>query len=307
MVVIVALAANVLVTLTKFGAALFTGSSAMLSEAVHSLVDSANEGLLLYGQRRAALPPDESHPLGHGRELYFWSFIVALLIFAVGAGLSLYEGIIHILTPEPISNPYVNYAVLGAAFIFEGYSWIIAFRAFREAKGSLGWYEAIEKSKDPPGFIVLLEDSADLIGLLLAFAGILASTVLGMPVLDGVASVGIGLLLAGVAIILARESKGLLIGERADSATVSAMLDMTRGTQGVTNAHELFTMHLAPNQIVAALSVDFDDWLSAADVETLVAKLEHRIRAALPQITTLLIKPVQGHEGKAGHSDVPET
>lgn len=305
-VVIAALTANILVTLTKFAAALFTGSSAMLSEAVHSLVDSCNEVLLLYGQHRAALPPDDLHPLGHGRELYFWSFVVALLIFAVGAGLSLYEGIIHILAPEPISNSYVNYAVLGAAFLFEGSSWIVAFRAFREAKGSLGWMEAIEKSKDPPGFIVLLEDSADLIGLLLAFGGILASTMLDMPVFDGLASVGISLLLGGIAVILARESKNLLIGERADSATVAAMLDMARGTAGVTSAHELFTMHLAPDQIVAALSVDFDDWLSAGDVETIVAKLEHRIRTSQPQITTLLIKPVR-RDGKVEHVDAPKT
>lgn len=292
-VVIVALAANLLVTLTKFAAALFTGSSAMLSEAVHSLVDSGNEALLLYGQHRAALPPDELHPLGHGRELYFWSFIVALLIFAVGSGLSIYEGIAHILAPEPVSSSYVNYIVLGAAFLFEGSSWIVAFRAFREAKGALGWMEAIEKSKDPPGFIVLLEDSADLIGLVFAFAGILASEMLHMPIFDGIASIGIGLLLGGVAIILARESKNLLIGESADAGTVTAILDMARSTAGVTSAHTLFTIHLAPDQIVAALGVDFDDSLGAGDVESLVEKLEHRIRAAQPRITTLLIKPAR--------------
>lgn len=292
-VVVVALAANLLVTLTKFAAALFTGSSAMLSEAVHSLVDSGNEALLLYGQHRAALPPDKLHPLGHGRELYFWSFIVALLIFGVGAGLSLYEGIAHILAPEPVSSSYVNYIVLGAAFLFDGSSWIVAFRAFREAKNSLGWMEAIEKSKDPPGFIVLLEDSADLIGLLFAFAGILASEMLHMPILDGIASIGIGLLLAGVAVVLTRESKNLLIGESADADTVTAMLDMARSTAGVTNAHEVFTLHLAPDQILAALGVDFDDWLSAGDVEILLEELEHRIRAAQPQITTLLIKPAR--------------
>lgn len=292
-VVVVALAANLLVTLTKFAAALFTGSSAMLSEAVHSLVDSGNEALLLYGQHRAALPPDELHPLGHGRELYFWSFVVALLIFAVGAGLSIYEGIAHILAPEPVSSSYVNYIVLGAAFLFEGSSWIVAFRAFRAAKGSLGWMEAIRKSKDPPGFIVLLEDSADLIGLIFAFAGILASQMLHMPIFDGIASIGIGLLLGGVAVVLARESKNLLIGESADAGTVAAMLNMARSTAGVTSAHALFTIHLAPDQIVAALGVDFDDSLSAGDVESLVEKLEHRIRAAQPQIMTLLIKPAR--------------
>jgi cation diffusion facilitator family transporter len=306
-VVVAALIANILVTLTKFAAAIFTGSSAMLSEAVHSLVDSGNEALLLYGQHRAALPPDDLHPLGHGRELYFWSFIVALLIFAVGAGVSLYEGILHILAPEPISNPYVNYIVLGAAFLFEGSSWSVAFRNFRKAKGPLGWMEAIEKSKDPPAFIVLLEDSADLIGLAMAFAGTLASVMFDMPILDGIASVGIALLLGAIAVVLARESKGLLIGERADTALMATVLDMVAGTQGVTGAQELFTMHLAPDQIVAAISVDFDDDLNAGNVETLVAALEDRIRSAHSQVTTLLIKPVRGHGGISGRGAQTDT
>ena len=295
-VVIAALVANSLVTVTKFAAALWTGSSAMLSEAVHSLVDTGNEGLLLYGQYRAALPPDALHPLGHGRELYFWSFIVALSIFAVGSGLSLYEGILHMLHPEPISAPWINYAVLGAAFLFDGYSWMVAFRSFREAKGPLGWVEAVEKSKDPPSFIVLFEDSADLIGLIMALAGNLASTMLSMPVLDGLASIGIGLLLGGVAVILARESKGLLLGERADPDTVAAILDIARRASGVTDANEIFTIQLAPEQVVAALSLNFEDSLSAADVETIVARLEHRIRASHPDITTILIKPQSERE-----------
>lgn len=290
-VVIVALIANGLVTLTKFAAALWTGSSAMLSEAVHSLVDTGNEGLLLYGQHRGDLPPSELHPLGHGCEVYFWSFIVALLIFGVGAGVSIYEGITHILNPEPIQNPIVNYIVLGAAFIFDSFSWVVAFRAFRAAKGSLGWFEAIVKSKDPPGFIVLMEDSADLIGLALAFLGNLASAELHMPVFDGLASIAIGLLLAGVAVILARESKNLLIGERADPETVASMLALAQQTPGVMRARELFTIHIAPEQIVAALSVDFDDQISAGDVEAIVAKLDTEIRGAHPEVTTVLIKP----------------
>jgi cation diffusion facilitator family transporter len=295
-VVIAALVANSLVTLTKFAAALWTGSAAMLSEAVHSLVDTGNEGLLLYGQHRAALPADELHPLGHGRELYFWSFVVALSIFAVGSGLSLYEGIVHLFRPEPISDPFINYAVLGAAFLFDGYSWTVAFRSFRAAKGSLGWFEAVEKSKDPPAFIVLFEDSADLIGLVIAFAGNLASTMLGMPVLDGAASVGIGLLLGGIAAILARESKGLLLGERADPDTVASILAMARRLNEVTDAKEIFTIQLAPEQVVVALSLDFEDSLTAADVEATVAQLEHRIRAAHPDVIAVLIKPQSWHE-----------
>jgi cation diffusion facilitator family transporter len=302
-VVVVALIANGLVTLTKFAAALFTGSSAMLSEAVHSLVDAGNEGLLLYGQHRADLPPSELHPLGHGREVYFWSFIVALLIFGLGAGVSIYEGITHILYPEPIQNPVVNYIVLAAAFVFDSFSWVVAFRAFRAAKGSLGWFEAIVKSKDPPGFIVLLEDSADLIGIALAFAGIFASTALHMPVLDGVASIAIGLLLTAVAAVLARESKNLLIGERADPEIVASMLALAGQTPGVMRARELFTIHIGPEQIVAALSVDFDDRINAGEVEAIVAKLDKDIRTAHPEVTNVLIKP-EGTEAETMKSPV---
>lgn len=290
-VVIAALAANSLVALTKFAAAWWTGSSGMLSEAVHSLVDTGNEGLLLYGQHRASRPADDLHPLGHGPELYFWSFVVALSVFAVGSGAALYEGVVHILDPEPISNPYVNYVVLGAAFLFDGYSWTVAFRSFRDAKGPLGWYEAIKKSKDPPGFIVLLEDSADLIGLVMAFAGNLGSALLDMPVLDGVASIGIGLLLGAVAAILARESKGLLLGEPADPDTVTAILGIARQTIGITGVNEVVTVQLAPEQIVAALNLDFEDLLTAADVETTVATLENLIRTAHPEVVALFIKP----------------
>lgn len=293
-VVVAALVANGLVTLTKFAAALFTGSSAMLSEAVHSLVDAGNEVLLLYGQYRAARPADEAHPLGHGRELYFWSFVVALSVFAVGSGASIYEGVAHIFHAQPIENPYVNYAVLGAAFLFDGFSWVVAYRAFREAKGSLGWFEAVEKSKDPPSFIVLFEDSADLIGLALAFAGNLLSTLLHLPALDGVASIGIGILLGGVAAVLARESKGLLLGERADPEIMAAILALARRMSGVTGADELFTIQLAPEQIVAAISLDFDDTLTAGDVERMVERLEQQIRAARPAVTTILIKPQSG-------------
>ncbi len=290
-VVVAALAANCLVALTKCAAAAWTGSSAMLSEAVHSFVDTGNEALLLYGQHRAARPADELHPLGHGRELYFWSFIVALMIFAVGSGLSIYEGISHIVDPEPVSHPYVNYAVLGAAFVLDSYSWLVAFRSFRQAKGSLGWFEAVRRSKDPPSFIVLFEDSADLLGLLMAFVGNLGSTALDMPVLDGVGSVGIGLLLGVVAAILARESKGLLIGERADRDTVAAVLELARGVEGVASTNELFTVQLSPEQVVAALSVDFEDDLTAAEVEATVVRIEQRIRSSHPQFTTVLIKP----------------
>jgi cation diffusion facilitator family transporter len=290
-VIYAALLGNVLVALTKFVSAGVTGSSAMLSEGVHSLVDTGNEVLLLYGLRRAARPPDEAHPLGHGRELYFWSFIVALLIFAVGAGVSLYEGITHVLHAVPLTNPLVNYVVLAFAIIFESGSWWVAFREFRAAKGGQGYYEAVRQSKDPPGFLVLFEDSAALIGLLIALVGTAAADLLELPVLDGVASIAIGLVLAVVALFLAQESKALLIGEGAAPEIVASICRIARSERGVEHANGLFTVHLGPRQVVAALSVDFADGRSARDVEEIVARIERRIRERHPEVISIFIKP----------------
>lgn len=263
----------------------------MVSEAVHSLVDTGNELLLLYGLRRAAKPPDADHPFGHGRELYFWSFIVSLAIFALGACASVYEGAQHLRAPVPIRNPAVNYAVLGLALIFEGGSWSVAFKQFREAKGELGYWEAVRKSKDPTTFTVLAEDTAAIIGILIAFAGTAAAEVLRRPLLDGAASVAIGVLLALVAVVLARETKGLLIGEPARSELVSSICSMARAQRGIERSNGLFTVHIGPRQVVAALSVDFTDSLTAGEVETIVADLEERVRKAHPEVVSLLVKP----------------
>lgn len=290
-VIYAALLGNLLVALTKFAAAALTGSAAMSSEAVHSLVDTGNEVLLLYGLHRAARPADEQHPLGHGRELYFWSFIVTLLIFALGAGVSAYEGIRHVLSPVPISTPIVNYVVLGLALVFEGGSWAVAIREFRAAKAERGYFEAVRESKDPTMFMVLFEDSAALLGLVIALAGIAASEAFQLPVLDGIASIGIGLVLAIVAMFLARESKGLLIGEPAQSKVVSSICAIARAQPGIEHSNGLFTVHLGPDQIVAAISVDFADQLLARDVEAIVAAVEERVRTVHPEVVSLLIKP----------------
>ena len=290
-VIYAALIGNLLVATTKFAAAAITGSSAMLSEAVHSLVDTGNELLLLYGLRRAARPPDAQHPLGHGRELYFWSFIVTLVIFGLGAGVSIYEGVRHVRSPVPIANPVVNYVVLVLALVFESGSWWVALREFRGAKGDRGYYEAVRQSKDPTTFMVLFEDSAALLGILIALAGIGASEALDRPVLDGVASIGIGLLLAVVAAFLANEVKGLLIGEPAQSKVVASICAIARAQPGIEQAQGLFTVHLGPDQIVAAINVDFADRLSARDVEAIVAAVEERVRKAHPEVVSLLIKP----------------
>lgn len=290
-VIYAALAGNLMIALTKFIAAWWTGSSAMLSEGVHSVVDTSNQLLLLYGFHRAAKPPDENHPLGYGRELYFWSFIVALLIFALGAGVSFYEGIAHILDPVHITDPHVNYIVLGISFVFEAITFLIALKEFNKVRGPLGYIEAVQASKDPPSFLVLFEDSAALIGILIAFAGTAAAQAWAMPVLDGVASIGIGLLLATTAAFLARESKGLLIGEGARGRTLRSIRQIAADEPGVERVNDLVTTHLSPQQVVAALSLEFKDELTTPQIENVVASIERRICQQNPEVFAVFIKP----------------
>lgn len=297
-IIYVALAGNLLVAVTKFVAAAWTGSSAMLSEGIHSLVDTGNEILLLYGMRRSAGGPDHDHPLGHGREIYFWSFVVALLIFTLGAGVSIYEGVTHVLHPQAIRNAHVNYAVLALSALFEGISWWFTVRKFKQGKPDISLFRAVRRSKDPPSFIVLLEDSAALVGLLIAFAGVYCSVALKLPVLDGIASVLIGLVLAATALILARETKGLLIGESAHQSTLDSILRIAGDVHGVVHAHHLVTVHLAPQQILAALSLEFTDEFRSPDIEACVIELEKRVLAKHPAIVALFIKPQTSHHLK---------
>jgi len=286
-----ALIGNLLVAITKGIAAAWTGSSSMLSEAVHSLVDTGNEVLLLYGMHRASQPPDAAHPLGYGRELYFWSFVVALLIFALGAVVSIFQGIGHVREPEPINDAVVNYVVLALAFLFEGTSWAVSLRQFRAAKGELGFFEAFRRSKDPPSFMVLFEDSAALIGIALAALGTFASASLGWPVMDGVASILIGVVLALTSMLLARESKSLLIGERADRGLGNDIVRIAAAQPGIDSVNGVLTTQLAPDQIVVALSADFADALSARDVENIVLDIEREVAARYPEVVTLFVKP----------------
>lgn len=290
-VVLAALGGNLAIACTKLVAAIITGSSSMLTEAVHSFVDTTNQMLLLYGMRRSAQPADANHPLGYGRELYFWSFVVALLIFAGGAGVSVYEGIVHIRDPEPIRQPMVNYVVLAIAFLFEGISWSVALRDFRRAKGPLGYWQAIRRSKDPPTFVVLFEDSAALIGIIIAAAAIATSQWLDDPRIDGIGSILIGVLLGGVAMVLAKESKGLLIGERARPELAADIRRIAGQEPGICRVNDVMTVHLAPDQIVVAISLDFDDDLDTGGIERLVASIERKIRAAHDDVTRLFVKP----------------
>ena len=286
-----ALAGNVAVALTKLAAAIFTGSSAIFSEAVHSVVDTGNEGLLLYGYHQSGRKPNLVHPLGYGRELYFWSFIVALLLFGLGAGVSVYEGIRHVITPRPVENTMVSYVVLALSFVFEGASWTVAWRNFSRARGDLGFWIAFRQSKDPPAFMVLFEDSAALIGIVLAAAGIFIADQFDMPVFDGIASIAIGLVLATTATLLAIESKSLLIGERAPPALVAAVCRIAEQQPGVLHASSVVTAQLSPNQSIVALSIEFQRDMRAEQIEQCVASIDRHVRAAHPEVVALFVKP----------------
>lgn len=298
-VLVIALAANVGIAVAKFVAAAMTGSSSMLTEGVHSLVDSANQLLLMHGQRRAAKPADAKHPAGYGRELYFWSFVVALLVFALGAGVSVYEGILHILTPEPAMSPLIAYVVLAIAFALEAGSTVAAYRDFDGARDGKSWMQALTDTKDATTVIVLLENGAAMAGILVAALGLGVAQVTGDPRYDGIASVVIGLLLGVVAIFLARESMGLLIGEAADSELVDG-LRRAATREGVMGIGEIFTLHNAPDQIVAAMAVDFDNGLTAADVENIVEDIEKRVRVEFPNVTRVFVRPRENAGAKFG-------
>ncbi|MDX8528948.1 cation diffusion facilitator family transporter [Mesorhizobium sp. MSK_1335] len=300
-----ALIGNLLIAMSKFIASAFTNSSAMVSEGVHSLVDTSNEVLLLHGLNRSTKPPDDSHPLGYGRELYFWSFVVALLVFALGAGISFYEGITHILNPASIENAGANLVVLALSAVFEGYSWRVAFKKLRSSKGRSNYLQAIRQSKDPTTFTVLLEDCAALTGIGIAFVSITLSQRLDMPMLDGLGSICIAILLALTAYFLAQECKGLLIGERAAPAVEAAISKMAKEDPAIQQVNGVITVHMAPDQVVAALSAHFHDEANADDIEECVERLETRLASERQEVTTLFGKPQTGRRWSGSGPSVP--
>ncbi len=289
-VIIAALLGNALISVTKFTAAIFTGSSAMMSEGIHSLVDTGNQILLLYGMKQANKPADENFPFGYGKEIYFWSFVVAILIFALGGGISIYEGIQHVIHPASITDPFINYIVLGFALLFEGAAWFYALREFKQGKGKWGYIEAVKRAKDPSVFVVLFEDSAAMLGLLVAFAGILLTQLTGFIYFDGIASIIIGLILITTAIWLAYETKGLLIGESANQPVVQGIRFILQANKNIEVINEVLTMHVGPNFILANISIDFKDALTAEELENCIADMDQAIKHKYPLVQRIFIE-----------------
>ncbi|MGI9421982.1 MAG: cation diffusion facilitator family transporter [Hyphomicrobiaceae bacterium] len=293
-VVLIALTANFLIACAKFSAYLWTTSSAMLSESIHSLVDTSNQALLLYGDRRSKRPADATHPFGYARELYFWSFVVAILLFALGAGFSIYEGIEKLLHPHPITDPYINYLVLVVALVIEGYATSVAISEFNSRRGATGILRALRDSKDPALITILLEDLAAITGLIVAFAGVFLAHVYEIAQADGVASIAIGCVLALVAIFLSNEVKGLLIGEAARPHVqegIRALINAEKASNGhILAINEIRTMQLGARDVLVAASVDFDDTSTAVDVKETTQRLELKIREAYPEVQKFYIE-----------------
>ena len=285
-----AIVANVAIAITKFLVAGITGSSAMLSEGIHSAVDTFNGVLLLVGLKLSQRPATPEHPFGHGKELYFWGLIVAVLIFGLGGGLSFYEGVQHVRHPEPLHDPMWNYVVLGAAAVFEGSSFAIALRQFLKEAGDTPFWEALHRSKDPTTYTVLAEDAAALVGLLVAALGIALSHRFDKPELDGAASLVIGLLLAGVAVALVRESRGLLIGEGIRPETARAIRSIALAQPKVRDVGRILSMYVGPDDVLVTMDLDFDEGTAATDAAAAIAAIERQVRERYPMIKRLFIE-----------------
>lgn len=289
-VIIAALTGNALIAATKFTAAFITGSAAMLAEGVHSVVDTGNQVLLLIGLKSAARPPDEEHPFGYGKEIYFWSFVVAILLFSLGAGISIYEGVNHLLHPRPMQYVTANYAVLALALVFEGGAFWFAFREFNRTRGTMGILEAVRRGKDPNLFVVLFEDSAAILGLLAAGVGIFLGQVTGNPAFDGGASIVIGVILGLTAIWLAAETKGLLIGEPAHPQVVQGIRRIVANSPVARRVNEVATLHMGPDFVLATISVHFDPDANADRIQDEVADMNRKIKGRFPEIKRVFIE-----------------
>lgn len=302
-VILAALAGNSLIAVSKFVASVFTGSTAMFAEGIHSVIDTGNQGLLLFGMRQAKKPPDAKYPFGYGKEIYFWSFMVAVLLFTLGAGISIYEGVEKILHPHEIGHPYVNYAVLILAILFEGTSWLIAAKEFRRIKGSWGVLETVRRGKDPNKFLVLFEDTAAIAGLLLALAGLGLVQLTGITLFDGIASIGIGLILAFSSVWLAVETKGLLIGEAANQYVVEDIHQILEADPAVDRVNEVPTMHIGPEFVLATISLRFKPDLSGQQLQDAIARMDLKIKKQCPTVKRVFIEAEHEADTPPAHND----
>lgn len=299
-----ALLANLLIAITKFIAGFLSRSGSMISEAIHSLVDTANELLLLFGLHRSKKEPDALHPFGYGKELYFWSFIVSILIFGLGGGISIYQGIIHIMKPEPPGDPTASYVVLLLSVIFEGTSLIIAAKAFNQVRGELSWWDAIVKSKDPSNFLILFEDTAAVIGLLIVGICLYLNHTYQLPILDGIASLLVGLVLIGVSAILARESRSLLMGEGISPETRSRIISLVEKDEAVLKVMHLLSTYQSPDEIILMLIVAFKENLNTLEINTTIDRIRDTVKAEFKLIRFVMVQPETFGEQMIKSSDV---
>jgi cation diffusion facilitator family transporter len=297
-VVLAALAGNVAIAVAKFGAYAISGSSAMLTEAIHSLVDTADQVLLLVGARRSVMPPNAAHPFGYGGEAYFWSFIVALMVFLVGGALSIGAGVRHILHPHPLGSPWLGYGVLAAAAVFDGLSFVVGYREFRRIVGGrkvngrrVSLMRFIGISKDPNLFATLLEDSAGIVGVVLAAAGMFGASTLGLKWADGAASIAIGLLLIGVAFIMANETRSLIAGEGVVQPVLEMMEKVLAADGRVAEVEDITTRHLGPNEIMVALTLSFDAKLTSGEAADAVRDLTAALKKAEKRVACVYVRP----------------
>lgn len=301
-IVIIAMLANFTIAVCKFVAYLWTSSSAMLSEAIHSLVDTSNQAVLLYGIKRSKRPPDAQHPFGYSKELYFWSFIVAILLFSLGAGVALYEGVEKLLNPHPIENAYISYIVLCAALIIEGYATYKALKEFNTRRGTVAFVPALRASKDPSLFAIVLEDVAAIAGLVCALIGTIIADQFAIAEADGIASIIIGLVLASVAVFMSREIRALIVGEAASPVVQHGLRELVMMETGagkpIKEINEISTMHLGPDDILVAASVDFHDGQTTEIVEQITARLEQRVREQFPQVRRLFLEVINSNDYK---------
>lgn len=286
-----ALAANLLIAISKFIAATITGSSAMISEGIHSLVDTSNELLLLLGIKKSKKPADETRPFGYGKELYFWAFIVSILIFGLGGGISFYEGVTHLQHPSPIDDPMWNYIVLAVAFLFDGISFITALKEFNIQRGSQPFWEAVKKSKDPTTFVVLFEDAADLLGLIVAFLGVYLGHLFNNPFFDGIASILIGVILTAISVVLARESRSLLMGETAGKTMLTEVITITEEDPAVIKVISNFSMYMGPEEILLLLTTHFHDEETSVEIIAAIERIRGNIQKKFPSIRQIFIQP----------------